>query len=101
MINRVVKLSFDPAQVENFQQLFENTKNTIAAFEGCRGVKLLRDTNATNVFFTYSLWESEEALNRYRQSDFFNKVWTQTKQWFNDKPMAWSTVEVNSYQYNS
>lgn len=93
MINRVVRLSFDPIQVEHFIQLFIKTQPAIASFEGCKGVRLLRDVKEQHVFFTYSLWESEAALEKYRQSELFQKTWAQTKQWFNDKPMAWSLRE--------
>ena len=94
MINRVVRLSFDPSRVNEFLQLFERTKTAIAGFEGCKGVRLLRDTASNHVYFTYSLWETADALEKYRQSDLFQTTWAQTKQWFNDKPMAWSLEEV-------
>lgn len=93
MINRIVKMSFDPGRTDDFIKLFEERRHAIAHFEGCKGVKLLRDVQQTNIFFTYSLWESETALEKYRNSDLFNTVWAQTKQWFNDKPQAWSTEE--------
>jgi quinol monooxygenase YgiN len=94
MIHRVVKLSFDPQKVEAFLQLFDQTKSAIGGFEGCKGVKLLQDKNAPHVYFTYSLWESETALEQYRQSELFQRTWTQTKQWFSAKPEAWSLDEI-------
>jgi heme-degrading monooxygenase HmoA len=42
------------------------------------------------VLFTYSYWETEQHLNKYRFSDLFKHTWQQTKQHFNDKPIAWS-----------
>lgn len=93
MINRIVRLSFNPEKVNEFEQLFERTRTAIGGFEGCKGVRLLRDTENRHVYFTYSLWESAAALENYRQSDLFKQTWAQTKQWFNDKPMAWSLEE--------
>lgn len=93
MINRIVRMSFDPARTTDFIRLFENTQALIAGFEGCKGVRLLKDIHSTNVFFTYSLWESEAALEKYRHSQLFEATWAQTKQWFNDRPMAWSLEE--------
>jgi heme-degrading monooxygenase HmoA len=78
--------------VNDFLGVFEATKNAIAGFEGCHGLSLLQDANDKHVFFTYSLWESELHLNKYRFSELFKSTWAQTKILFNDKPHAWSTI---------
>lgn len=91
MINRIVRLSFMPDKVNDFLLLFEKTKDTIAAFEGCCGLSLLHDANESNVFYTYSFWQHESDLEHYRNSDFFKQTWQQTKILFNNKPMAFST----------
>jgi hypothetical protein len=93
MINRIVRMSFDPERAADFLELFQKTQPMIAGFEGCKGVKLLKDLHSGHVFFTYSLWESEDALEHYRRSPLFETTWAQTKQWFNDRPMAWSLEE--------
>jgi heme-degrading monooxygenase HmoA len=90
MINRIVRMSFEPEAVPKFLALFETVKEQIAAFEGCKGLTLLRDAHQPNVLFTYSYWETEQHLNKYRFSDLFKHTWQQTKQHFNDKPIAWS-----------
>lgn len=88
-------MTFEPAQVESFQELFNATKHLIRHFEGCERLELLRDVKETNVFFTYSWWQSEEHLNKYRFSPLFKEVWSKTKIKFCDKPQAWSlTSEV-------
>lgn len=92
MINRIVRLSFEPANVEAFLQIFEDSKLMIAAFPGCEGLSLLRDANHAHVFYTYSLWLSANDLEAYRQSALFKTTWAATKALFNDKPMAFSTV---------
>lgn len=91
MINRIVCLSFQPEKVEQFLSVFEATKQRIAAFPGCQGLKLLRDVNNINVFFTYSLWDEAASLEAYRHSELFKETWAQTKILFNEKPQAWST----------
>jgi len=40
--------------------------------------------------YTYSIWENEEALEVYRQSELFQNVWSQTKVLFQGKPQAFS-----------
>ncbi len=90
MITRIVKMTFDPAQVPAFQDNFERHKNEIRSFEGCEKLLLLQDLNDQRVFFTYSWWQSEKHLNQYRQSELFTEVWAFTKSLFADKPQAWS-----------
>jgi heme-degrading monooxygenase HmoA len=56
-------------------------------------VKLLNEINHSNIFFTYSIWDSEEHLNNYRKSELFANVWEKTKVLFDAKPEAWSVME--------
>ena len=91
MINRIVKMTFDPAHSAAFIALFEATKDKIRGFEGCEQLSLLRDVNQPNIFFTYSFWQSEAHLNAYRDSALFAEVWGNTKVLFAGKPEAWST----------
>ncbi len=90
MIERIVKLTFKPEFVAEFVKVFDDSKSSIASFPGCKGLKLLNDRWDTNVFFTYSKWDSEEDLNRYRESELFNTTWERTKVLFAAKPAAWS-----------
>jgi heme-degrading monooxygenase HmoA len=93
MIKRLVKMSFQEEKIETFKTIFKNNWQYIKNFEGCSHVELLQDENNPHVFFTYSLWSSEEALNNYRASELFKNVWGSTKILFNDKPLAW-TVKI-------
>lgn len=90
MINRIVRMSFHPEKVEDFLQVFNNSKEHIATFSGCNSLSLMRDASYENVFYTYSLWDSIDALENYRLSDLFKTTWARTKILFNDKPMAFS-----------
>lgn len=74
--------------------VFNQRKHLIASSEGCKGVELLRDISNPDIFFTYSKWEDESGLEKYRQSELFNEVWSAVKQWFNHKPEAWSVKQV-------
>ena len=93
MIVRIVKMTFKPELVPDFEQLFEETKNQIRGFEGCLHLQLLRDVNQPNIFFTYSHWINTESLNNYRNSALFAHVWPATKKLFAAKPEAWSTEQ--------
>lgn len=94
MIKRIVKMSFHPENVVDFKNIFSTNWKLIAGFEGCSHVELLQDQLQPNVFFTYSIWENEECLNKYRNSELFNRVWSGTKVLFNEKPQAWTVNEL-------
>ena len=94
MIKRIVMMSFKPGQIGAFKEIFETNWQHIKGFSGCKHVELLQDKSNPSVFFTYSLWESEDHLNKYRDSELFSKVWSATKLLFNDKPRAWTVTLI-------
>jgi len=91
---RIVKLTFAADRVNDFLKAFDERKEMIASFEGCSSVELLRDIQNPNIFFTYSKWNNEQSLEKYRNSELFNTVWNTVKKWFADKPEAWSVEQV-------
>jgi heme-degrading monooxygenase HmoA len=91
---RVVRMTFRPEEVPVFLENFEAHKILIRNFPGCRHLELWQDENQKNIFVTYSHWESEAALNQYRDSQLFKSVWGFTKTLFSEKPQAWSTKKI-------
>ncbi len=96
MIIRIVKMTFRPEEVPAFRRLFEERRHLIRGFEGCTRLELWQDRTTPSVFFTYSWWDSEEYLNAYRASHFFDDTWTLTKQKFAARPEAWTVEQVYS-----
>jgi len=93
MIKRIVKMTFRPDTVDDFLDIFDESSPHIRGFEGCRHLELWHCREPDNVLFTYSFWESEAALDRYRHSDLFRSTWSRTKKLFDGRPEAWS-IEV-------
>ena len=93
MIIRIVKMTFVPEKVNEFLEVFHTSKQLIRNFKGCSHLELLNDINTPNIFFTYSYWENEDALNNYRDSELFKNVWSKTKILFSDKTRAWSVEQ--------
>ncbi len=89
-------MTFQPEKVNDFIGAFNSRKDLIGNFEGCSGVELLRDMNQPNIFFTYSNWQNQQALEKYRQSQLFKTTWNEVKKWFNGKPEAWSLEKTLS-----
>lgn len=81
---------FRPEAIPAFEAMFWEKKSKIAGFPGCQKVELHRDATEPGVRYTISVWESNAALQAYRQSELFAGTWAQTKQWFAGKPQAWS-----------
>lgn len=96
MFVRIVKLSFKPEKIKTFLKNFENQKELIRNFKGCRLLELYRDKTNPEIFFTYSYWETEQDLENYRNSELFKGIWANTKIYFNDKPEAWSVDKLSS-----
>lgn len=97
MLIRLVKLSIKTENEVKFQTMFAAKEAKIAGFDGCQSVVLLKDISKNaneSVFFTKSVWQSEQHLNNYRQSDFFKATWTETKKLFLNRAEAWSVQEV-------
>jgi quinol monooxygenase YgiN len=90
MITRIVKMTFMENHTEAFFEIFMASRDKIRAFKGCLSLELLQDIRDPRVFMTHSTWESEEALNHYRDSELFKGVWKKTKILFADKAEAWS-----------
>lgn len=94
MITRIVKMTFRPGTEADFQQVFRDSQPVIKTFAGCIEVNAFNDVANPLVYFTISKWESEDALNNYRSSEFFMQTWTKTKALFQDKAEAYSLSEL-------
>lgn len=98
MFVRLVKLSFHEEKIPLFMENFEGVKEQIRNFPGNTFLELFQDKHNPCIFFTYSIWQTEADLENYRQSELFKEVWSYTKQFFNDKPQAWSLDKLASLQ---
>jgi quinol monooxygenase YgiN len=86
-------MTFQEDKVEDFLKVFEESKERIRHFSGCKHLELLKDYNAENIFSTYSIWADDIALNNYRHSELFEGVWSKTKALFKEKPVAFSSTK--------
>ena len=96
MIVRIVEMQFKPENVETFKALFEERKEKIRGFPGCRYLEMLQGTAGNNnVFSTYSHWDSEEDLENYRYSELFADTWKTTKVLFSARAKAISFTRLH------
>ena len=94
MFIRIVKMRFNEDKIEAFLTNFEAVKQHIRNFEGNQFLELYQDKNDQRIFFTYSYWENEQALENYRLSTTFGEIWPKIKPWFDKKAEAWSVNTV-------
>ena len=91
---RIVKLTFKPDKVAAFIENFNQNKHHIRNFEGVLHLELLNDKTNSNIYFTYSIWQSEQHLENYRNSALFKSIWEVTKPMFSAKAEAWSVERI-------
>ncbi|WP_396181849.1 putative quinol monooxygenase [Flavobacterium sp.] len=96
MLVRIVKLTFQEDKIAAFLNNFNEVKHQIRSFEGNEFLELYQDKQDARVFFTYSYWKDEKALEKYRKSTLFNEVWSHTKTLFAEKPVAWSVDKLDT-----
>ena len=87
-------MTFQPDKIEAFKSIYALSNDQIRNFEGCEHVELLQADQEKNIFFTYSIWQSEAHLDAYRHSPVFEKIWGATKVLFGGKPEAWTVNEI-------
>ena len=83
-------MSFEPERVNDFIDIFNASKNLIKMFPGCLALSLFREKGKENIMYTWSIWENEDALEKYRASELFTHTWSKTKKLFNAPPLAYS-----------
>lgn len=94
MIIRIVKMTFEIGNETEFLKVFDEVKDKISSFPGCEKLELFNDVNCPQIFFTYSVWDSEKSLEKYRFSELFKSTWAKTKVLFSEKAEAWSVKKV-------
>ncbi len=90
MLVRIVKMTFREESTDKFIAIFKDSKEAIRSFEGCLYLELLREKEEGPIFFTYSIWQDQQSLSNYRNSQLFEKTWAKTKALFTAKPEAFS-----------
>ena len=86
----ILKMTFKPEHCQDFIDHFYKIDSKITSMPGCERLKLHRDISNPSVFFTYSFWQDDAALQHYRESDLFKDTWKLVKSWFSEPAAAWS-----------
>lgn len=87
---RIVKMTFRRDAIATFREIFNTNAPRIRGFKGCTYLELWQDKDDPRVHFTHSHWNGTDDLENYRNSEFFKTTWAETKELFEEKPVAWS-----------
>ena len=95
MIKRIVRLTVkDAAAKEAFQEIYRSRNPYKNGVPGCREVKVMQDVNDDDVYYTVSIWDSNDDLEAYRNSDYFAKTWPMVKAQLSKRAEAFSMAET-------
>jgi heme-degrading monooxygenase HmoA len=73
-IVRLINIKIDPSETENAMQVWkQECAPLMIKQQGCISEKLLRCRDA-HEFISYSEWESEADIDRYRESDAHKEI---------------------------
>ena len=97
MIKRVVRLTLkDDASINAFQEIYRSRNPFTKGVKGCREVKVLKDVDHDDVYYTFSIWDSNEDLEAYRQSNYFAETWPMVKAQLAKRAEAFSMTEIDT-----
>ncbi len=88
MIVRIVQLHIKSAHVALARERVREVAPKVRNFAGCHYLEILFDIHHAGRVVTYSHWESEAALNKYRDSEVFKTFWTAVKPLFETNAVA-------------
>ena len=94
-------MEFEEERIPDFLEIFTGSREKIRSFPGCTHLQLLQGEADHCVFFTYSHWQDENDLDRYRNSDLFRGVWRNTRKLFRAAPKAWSLTDQTAVSVQS
>jgi len=94
MLVRVVKMQFVESKIDSFIRIFEEKQSLILGFPGCSFLQLNQSHDDPTLIFTISHWDSESALETYRNSALFTSTWRKTKELFSVKAEAWTVYPL-------
>jgi len=93
----IVRLVFLPAKPEAFDrlaELYEEGSKVVRAQKGMRKLELFHDKEDPYTLVTISHWDSDEALQAYRHSEFFKEFWPKVRETLRSRATAQTLVPI-------
>lgn len=94
MILRVVKMNVDEEKRDAFELFMKNLREEKLKLAGCLHFDYFHEKNNKNIFYSYTIWESEKYLKQYKKTDLFIEVVSTLKKLCTEEPKAWTIENV-------
>jgi len=96
MIKRIVRLTLkDTASKTAFEDIYDTRNPHKNGVKGCLDVKVMKDVNEENIYYTVSTWESNDDLEAYRHSPYFKETWPMVKANLAKRAEAYSMTDLD------
>ena len=88
-IIRLIFVNVSPDQAQSAEQIWKNQCAPLMIQQpGCLSEKLLRSTDNPGELISYSEWEDENAIERYRKSEAHEKIKGHTRPLSGGRPVV-------------
>ncbi len=94
MILRVVKMKVDTNKVELFERFMNNLREEKLNLDGCLHFDYFHEKGNLNIYYSYTIWESDKHFRVYKKSDLFKEVTSTLNALCQIEPMAWTIENV-------
>jgi heme oxygenase (mycobilin-producing) len=93
MLIRLVRMKFHAESSATFLAIFDEMKQHIRHYDGCSHLELLEELGDPHAFTTYSIWDTAEHLDTYRNSALFQSTWKRVKPLMREPAVAVSYAQ--------
>lgn len=76
--------------IVKFRDTFTNYQSQIKDFKGCMQHDIFCDKEKEEIYYSYTIWDSEKNLNKYRKSTLLKEINTNIIQYCSKDPQAWT-----------
>lgn len=83
--------------IDSFRKRVPVISNEVRRVSGCMHNDIFRDRNNDNIFYSYTIWSSEEDIERYLKSMYYKEIWGDIWDYFKKEPMAWKIDNMFDY----
>lgn len=94
MILRIVKMEVDDTRIDFFENFMNNLSEEKLTLEGCLHHDFFCEKDNRNMYYSYTIWQSEKFLNKYKKTDLFKEVTRTLRHICIKEPIAWTVENV-------
>ncbi|OFX61669.1 MAG: hypothetical protein A2046_04560 [Bacteroidetes bacterium GWA2_30_7] len=94
MIVRIVKMQVNESNKVLFKQTLKDYQPLLKKQKGCMQIDMLNDKKIKDIYYSYTIWDNEENLKKYKNSDFYKELSSKVLPLCEKEPQAWTVDEA-------